>query len=210
MSPAPHTRQALPDHVLEAVTAGLDHRDDRGWIPWAWSVLARAQDVPEQIDEDHEDYPSHLVTLSGLSHLFDLFQDVVSGGDAGLETDPDLLGEHRPAITTIEIARYCERHGLVDTQWPETATGLLREAIQDKALELRRRLRDHLGDAGLFTSLHLAGRPLQSLEDEEGPAQRSLAISDESIDAHLHAAVNEDPTPQKQRAYAWLEGELDL
>lgn len=102
MSAVDHAQEQIPDDVLDEVAAGLEYRDLRGWIPWAWAVLARAGDVRARIDEDLEEYSSHLVTLAGLGHLFELFH---------------------------EIARYCEREGIVDREFPETADGLLREAI---------------------------------------------------------------------------------
>lgn len=37
-----------------------------------------------------------------------------------------------------------------------------------------------------------------------------LPSTDDAFDDHLHCAVNEDLTSEKQRAYAWLEGDLDL
>jgi len=35
-------------------------------------------------------------------------------------------------------------------------------------------------------------------------------MTDEAFDSFLDSVVNEDLTPDKQRTYAWLEGDLDL
>jgi len=69
------------------------------------------------IDED-VDYPSHVVTLAGLGHFFELFQQIIGGGDADLEPGIDLVGDARPGISTIELARYCEREGIFDLRAP--------------------------------------------------------------------------------------------
>ena len=102
-------QEPIPKYVLEEVARGLDHRDDYGWIPWAWAVLSGAGDVPVQVDEEIAEYPGHLVTIVGLGHLFDLFQDILSGVPRTSSPMWSSWGEIRPQITTIEIARYCER-----------------------------------------------------------------------------------------------------
>ena len=203
-------QEPIPKYVLEEVARGLDHRDDYGWIPWAWAVLSGAGDVPVQVDEEISEYPGHLVTIVGLGHLFDLFQDILSGGAADLEPDVELVGEIRPQITTIEIARYCEREGIVDREFPETAEGLLREAIGARAPELRQRLLELLGGSRLFTSLYLAGEREPDAESVEEGVPGRLPSTDDAFDDHLHSVVNEDLTSEKQRTYAWLEGDLDL
>lgn len=210
MSAVDHAQEQIPDDVLDEVAAGLEYRDLRGWIPWAWAVLARAGDVRARIDEDLEEYSSHLVTLAGLGHLFELFHEIASGGSADLEPDVDLVGECRPGITTIEIARYCEREGIVDREFPETADGLLREAIVARAPELRQRLLELLGGGRLFTSLYIAGERAPDAGSVEEGVPGRLPSTDDAFDDHLHCVVDEDLTPEKQRAYAWLEGDLDL
>lgn len=204
------TDATIPEHILECVTADLDYRDHHEWIPWAWAALARADDTPPLDDEDHTDYPAHLVTLAGLGHLFELFQTVAAGGDADVEPGVELLGYVRPEITTIEIARYCESHGIYDTELPETDTGLVREAIRTRAFQLRHRLSDVLGEGRLFTSLYVAGGAVTSSvgPDESAPIGGSLAK--DAFDPYVTSAVNEDLTADKQRAYMWLQGELDL
>ena len=92
MSNVDQAQEQIPDDVLDEVAAGLEYRDLRGWIPWAWAVLSRAGDVPARIDEDLEEYPAHLVTLAGLGHLFELFHEIASGGSADLEPGIDLVG----------------------------------------------------------------------------------------------------------------------
>ncbi|HLS33159.1 MAG TPA: hypothetical protein VK039_06195 [Brevibacterium sp.] len=210
MSNVDQAQEQIPDDVLNVVAAGLEYRDPRGWIPWAWAVLSRAGDVPVRIDEDLEEYPAHLVTLAGLGHLFELFHEISSGGSPDLEPGVDLVGKYRPEITTIEIARYCEREGVVDRAFPETADGLLREAIGARAPELRRRLLELLGGGRLFTSLYIAGEHEPDAESVEEGVPGRLPSTDDAFDGHLHSVVNEDLTSKKQRTYAWLEGDLDL
>lgn len=158
--------------------------------------------------EEHEGFPSQLITLAGLGHLFELFQQIVAGGDADLEAGIDLVGDMRPAISTIELARYCEREGIFDRREPETAAGLMLEAISSRATELQRRLLELLGGGRLFTSLYVAGghAPEDASSGEDAPAGRT----DDAFDSYLDSVVNEDLTLDKQRTYAWLEGDLDL
>ena len=210
MSNVDQAQEQIPDDVLDEVAAGIEYRDLRGWIPWAWAVLSRAGDVRARIDEDLEEYPAHLVTLAGLGHLFELFHEIASGGSADLEPGIDLVGEYRPEITTIEIARYCEREGIVDREFPETADGLLREAIVARAPELRQRLLELLGGGRLFTSLCIAGEREPDAESVDEGVPGRLPSTDDAFDDHLHSVVNEDLTSEKQRTYAWLEGDLDL
>ena len=203
-------QEPIPKYVLEEVAHGLDHRDDYGWIPWAWAVLSGAGDMPVQVDEEIAEYPGHLVTIVGLGHLFDLFQDILSGGAADLEPDVELVGEIRPQITTIEIARYCEREGIYDRQDPETGSGLFREAVVARSAELRHRLLEILGGGRLFTSLHLAGQRVLDAERADVGTSDSLILTEDLVDAHLNVMVNEDLSVDKQRTFAWLEGDLDL
>lgn len=202
------TNTTIPDHILEAATADLEYRDLHEWIPWAWAILTRNGDAPSRIDEEHEGFPSQLITLAGLGHLFELFQQIVAGGDADLEAGIDLVGDMRPAISTIELARYCEREGIFDRREPETAAGLMLEAISSRATELQRRLLELLGGGRLFTSLYVAGghAPEDASSGEDAPAGRT----DDAFDSYLDSVVNEDLTLDKQRTYAWLEGDLDL
>lgn len=107
-----------------------------------------------------------------------------------------------------ELARYCERDGIFDRWDPETAAGLTLEAIKSRATELQHRLLEVLGGARLFTSLYVAGGhvPDDAGSREDSPAE----LTDDAFDSYLDSVVNEDLTPDKQRTYAWLEGDIDL
>ena len=209
MSTAPDTPALISEHLLETITDGMDYRDDQGWIPWAWGVLARAGDVPAQIDEDDPDYPRSLMTLAALGRLYDLFQQVLSGLSADLETNSDLVDEVRPGITTIELARYSEAEGVFDTVWPESSSGLLREAIRTRTEQISARLVELLGTARLFTSLFVTGTATVAIDDADAPAD-THSPSDDAFDRYLSSVVNDDPTVDKQRTYEWLNGDLDL
>lgn len=209
MSTAPDTPALISEHLLETITDGMDYRDDQGWIPWAWGVLARAGDVPAQIDEEDPDYPSSLMTLAALGRLYDLFQQVLSGLSADLETNSDLVDEVRPGITTIELARYSEAEGVFDTVWPESSSGLLREAIRTRTEQISARLVELLGTARLFTSLFVTGTATVAIDDADAPAD-THSPSDDAFDRYLSSVVNDDPTVDKQRTYEWLNGDLDL
>ena len=210
MSNAALTDTPFPDHVLDTATPRRSTHDADAWIRWAWAFLARAEELPAQIDEDHEDYPGYLITLAALGHVFELFQQVVVGGDADLDPDVELDGALRPEISTIEIARYCEQHAIYDTSLPESASGLVREAIRDRASRLQHRLLNILGGGRLFTSLYVTGGHALDAELGDEAAPTSLNPSEEAFDSYLHVVVNEDSTAEKLRAYAWLEGDLDL
>lgn len=208
MQPATTTEISIPAEPLELTHSIIDVQDDFGWIPWAWAVLSRADLVPAAMTEESADYPTHLISLAALGHLFELFQEVVAGGDADREPDADLVGEDRPEITTIELARYCEREGIFDRRDPETAAGLTLEAIKSRATELQHRLHQLLGGGRLFTSLYLAGG---HAPDDAGSGEDFAAeLTDDAFDTYLDSVVNEDLTPDKQRTYAWIEGDLDL
>ncbi|RLZ04482.1 hypothetical protein CWC38_00165 [Kocuria tytonicola] len=210
MSTAPDTPASIPEHLLEIITEGMDFRDDQGWIPWAWGVLARAGDVPAQIDEDDPDYPRSLMTLAALGRLYDLFQQVLSGLNADLETNPDLVGEVRPTITTIELARYSEAEGVCDTAWPETSSGLLRGAIRTRTEQTCAQLAELLGTARLFTSLFVTGTAAVAMDDDTDVPADTHSPSEDAFDRYLSSVVNDDPTADKQRTYEWLNGDLDL
>lgn len=210
MSTAPDTPASIPEHLLETITDGMEFRDDQGWIPWAWGVLARAGDVPAQIDEGDPDYPRSLMTLAALGRLYDLFQQVLSGLSADLETNPDLVGEVRPTITTIELARYSEAEGVLDTVWPESSSGLLREAIRTRTEQISARLVELLGTARLFTSLFVTGTATIAMDDDTDVPADTHSPSEDAFDRFLPSVVNDDLTEDKQRTYAWLSGDLDL
>lgn len=89
-----------------------------------WAALARTGDVPTPIEENNGNYPTQLVTVATLGHLFELFQDVAGAGDANLEPGIGLLGHARPGLTQIEIARYCEPQEIYDGSPHEHAAGL--------------------------------------------------------------------------------------
>lgn len=202
MSTALDTRVSIPEHLLETITDGMDFLDDQGWIPWAWGVLARADDIPAQIDEDEPDYPRGLMTLAALCRLYDLFQQVLSGLSADLETNPDLVGEVRPTITTNELAHYSEPEGVFDTAWPETGSGLLREAIRTRTEQICARLGELLGTARLFTSLFVTGTAAVAMEDDtadsDAPAD-TRSPSENAFDQPLPSVFNDDLTEDKQR-----------
>lgn len=210
MSTAPDTPALIPEHLLETITDGMDYRDDQGWIPWAWGVLARAGDVTAQIDEDDPDYPRSLMTLAALGRLYDLFQQVLSGLSADLETNSDLVDEVRPGISTIELARYSEAEGVFDTVWPESSSGLLREAIRTRTEQITVRLVELLGTARLFTSLFVTGTAAVAMEDDTDVPADTHSPSEDALDRYLSSVVNDDPTVNKQRTYEWLNGDLDL
>ena len=210
MSTAPDTPALIPEHLLETITDGMDYRDDQGWIPWAWGVLARAGDVTAQIDEDDPDYPRSLMTLAALGRLYDLFQQVLSGLSADLETNSDLVDEVRPGISTIELARYSEAEGVFDTVWPESSSGLLREAIRTRTEQITVRLVELLGTARLFTSLFVTGTAAVAMEDDTDVPADTHSPSEDAFDGYLSSVVNDDLTEDKQRTYEWLNGDLDL
>lgn len=209
MSTAPEIDAPIPDYVLDLATKDLDYLDEHGWVPWAWSVLAGAGEVTARIDEDAEDYPSHLLSLAGLGHLFALFREVLDDGDASAEPALELVGPVRPHLTEIEIGRYSERHGIWDRQDPETADGLVREATSARAEQLRGRLVEIVGEARLFTSLAITRLPELAGGDETSGWQGG-PVSEAAIDAFVMDAVNGDPSSSAARAYAWLSGDLDL
>lgn len=209
MSTTPKIDTSIPDHVLELATEGLGYRDERGWVPWAWRALARADEVPALIDEDAEDYPSHLLSLAALGHLFELFREVRDDGDATEEPDLDLIGEVRPHLTQIEIGRYSERHDIWDREFPETAYGLVREAIAARTEELRVRLLEVVGEGHLFTSLAITRLP-EFVDDDEAAGWNGEPVSETAIDAFIADVLNTDPSSSALRAYAWLSGDLDL
>lgn len=210
MQPTATTEISIPADSLELTRPVIDYQDDCGWIPWAWAVLARADEVPATMTEEHADYPAHLISLAALGHLFKLFQEIAAGGDAGLEPNADLVGDVRPEVTTIEIARYCEREGIYDRQEPETGAGLAREAIRSRTSQLQHRLLELLGGGRLFTSLYVTGGHTSEVDDIEEEARTGPTMTDDAFDSYLDSVVNEDLTPDKQRTYAWLEGDLDL
>lgn len=210
MQPTATTEISIPDDILELTHSPIDYKDNCGWIPWAWAVLARAGEVPATMTEEDVDYPAQLISLAAVGHLFELFQEVVTGGDADLEPNADLVGDVRPEITTIELARYCEHEGIFDRQDPETAAGLTLEAIKSRASELQHRLLELLGGGRLFTSLYVTGGHTPEEEDPKGEASSELALTDNAFDSYLDSVVNEDLTPDKQRTYAWLDGDLNL
>lgn len=209
MSTAPEIDAPLPAHVLDLVTKDLDHLDEHGWVPWAWGVLAGAGEVPALIDEEEEDYPSHLLSLAGLGHLFELFREVRDDGDATAEPALELVGEVRPHLTEIEIGRYSERHGLWDREHPETAYGLVREATAARAEELRARLLEVVGEGRLFTSLAITRLP-ELADGDETSGWQGGPVSESAIDAFMMDVVNGDPSSSAVRTYAWLSGDLDL
>jgi len=202
---------SVPD-VVDAVIKGIDYSDDRGWIPWAWAALVRAGDVPEQLDENDEDYATHVITLVALGYFYERFQDVYAGTDGDDELMIEVLGTDRPYITDIDIARYCERHGYASLEEPETGHGLLKEAATIRRTEVKFRLREILGDGRLFTSLVVAGSPEPEPEfDENGeeieipPAGDPLA--EDYFDRHA-AVVTSDLSGAE--AYEWLTGHGDV
>lgn len=208
------TEVQIPEELIRDVISSLDWTDYQEWIPWAWGVLTRAGDVPAVIDDDDLDYASYVVTLAALGRLFDIFQDVADGlneRDTGLETD--LTGYERPYITDIEIARYCERHGYYEEDFPETGTGLFAVAVAARVNRLKTRLLEILGDARLYTSLFASGEMPEpedyDYEDEDTadsprPEPLGRTASDDAFDVGIDAVMNGHLTPDKHRSYEWL------
>lgn len=208
MTTSPTLPSGIPEDVLDLVTRTNEYSDDRGWIPWAWDVLARACVVPAVLDVDDQDYPEHLLTLAGLSHLHDQFAEVRSGGDAAIEPTHELHGDLRPEISVIEIGRYSERHDIVDGTFPETVEGLVRESILGQATAVHQQLLRVLGEGRLFTSLELS-RSLDPLEETDDASPLASAGVD-GVDAHASRVLNSDVTADVTRTFSWLRGDLDL
>lgn len=80
-----HIDVTIPEDALDTVTSAIDYTDHQAWIPWVWAALAQADDVPARFDEDDEAYPSHLLTLAALGHLFERFHDANNGTDSDPE-----------------------------------------------------------------------------------------------------------------------------
>lgn len=203
---SPHL--ALVPDVLDEVVKGIDYSDDCGWIPWAWAALVRAGDVPEQLDESDEHYATHVITLVALGYFYERFQDVYAGTEGDDELLIEVLGTDRPFITDIDVARYCERHGYASLEDPETGHGLLQEAVTNRRVELKFRLREILGDGRLFTSLVVAGHPSAEPEyDEDGEDIETEPYGDplaeDAFDSHV-ADVTSDLSGA--RTYEWLTG----
>ena len=136
---------SISSEVLELTCPNRFGYDNRHWVQWAWAVLARAGDVPPTVGEDDADYPRHLITIIALSHLSDVFGEVAAGVDGDLEVSVEPVGEFRPKITVIELARYCEREGIYAMEYPETDWGLVQQAVRVRTGEIARRLREILG-----------------------------------------------------------------
>lgn len=203
----------LPEDALDAVIKGIGYSDDRGWIPWAWAALVRADDVPAELDEFDYDYPSHIITLTALGFLFERFQDIYAGTEGDDELMMELMGNDRPYITDVDVARYCERHGYASGECPETGDGLLQVAVESRRVEVKFRLREVLGDSRLFTSLIVAGRPLplpEFTDDGEEIETESLGdpLAEDVFDSYV-ADVTSDLSGNQPQAYEWLRGHLD-
>src|SRR5699024_9019716 len=106
MEPAAQSSIQIPEDTLHAINDGINYRDKHNWITWVWAALSREGDAPASFGEDDIRYPSNLITLAGLGHLFDQFQDTLSGFTFEDEIRLELLGKDRPRITEIELARY--------------------------------------------------------------------------------------------------------
>lgn len=228
----PHSASPIEEEILDIIRAGLDHSDPKGWIPWAWSVLAREGDVPAVLCDDHGDeYARLLLTLAGLGRLYELFVEVHLGGYASGEIMTDLLHEGRPHMTVIELARYCEQRGIYDSDLPETESGLQNAAIEEHTDAVRRRLVEILGEWHLYTSLVHAATPEplpdfseDDVADEEELDDDSAIVPDGDVNSPTveqeHQLVfDQIPLPFETaivfdssdgRSYEWLRGDLDL
>ncbi len=206
----------IPEETLEIITSGLQYHDKHNWIPWAWAALAREGDVQAIVDESSSDYASQLITLAALGHLYDKFQDIYAGVQPEDDLLIELLGDDRPAINQIELARYCERHGHYDDlEFPESAAGLEHVAVVSRTDEVQARLRHLVGHGRLFTSLVVAGSAMATAEfDAEDGDVEILPIGDsltlEAFDSYLGEVLNFNLTAEKHRTYEWLSGDLDL
>ncbi|PMC75931.1 hypothetical protein [Brachybacterium sp. UMB0905] len=201
---------SISSEVLELTCPNRFGYDNRHWVQWAWAVLARAGDVPPTVGEDDADYPRHLITIIALSHLSDVFGEVAAGVDGDLEVSVEPVGEFRPKITVIELARYCEREGIYAMEYPETDWGLVQQAVRVRTGEIARRLREILGVSRLFTALMVAGECAPDDEEREPAPSSELMLTDDAFDPAMDGVVNYDLTPDKQRAFEWLEGGPDL
>lgn len=199
----------IPEHILETVKYRHDPHDHHEWVHWAWAALIRSGDAPVEIDEDHEDYVAHLITLAGVQHLFATFQQVAAGDNADREPDLDLLADDgRPGITTIELVRFCEQQAIYDSHDPETEDGLLHAAIVSGASAVRRRLLETLGEPRLFTSLVVAGQTETDPDDTRPPIGRTL--TEDAFDRVAASVLTGDFMGDEHRAFSWLRGDLDL
>lgn len=206
----------IPEETLEIIASGLQYHDKHHWIPWAWAALAREGDVQAIVDESSRDYASQLITIAALGHLYDKFQDIYAGVQPGNDPLLGLLGDDRPAINQIELARYCERHGHYDDlEYPETAAGLEQVAVLSRTDEVQDRLSQLIGHARLFTSLVVAGSSMATAElDADDDDVEILPLGDsltlEAFDSYLPDVLDFNLTAEKHRTYEWLTGELDL
>lgn len=162
--------------------------------------------MPAEFDEFDEEYASHIITLAALGYLFEIFREVYAGVEVDDELTMQLLGTDRPDITAVDVARYCERHGYASGDCPETGEGLLQEAVTNRRVEVKFRLREILGDSRLFTSLVVAGPPLPLPEfDDEGEEIEAEPLGDplaeDAFDRHFADVTSDFSGAQ---AYEWL------
>lgn len=216
MDTASQVHLRIPEETLEIITSGLQYHDKHHWIPWAWAAISREGDEQAIVDESSSDYPLQLITLAALGHLYDKFQDTFSGLDPEDEFQIQLLGDARPAINHIELARYCERHGHYDySEIPESAFKLEHVAVNSRTDEVQALLLELVGDARLFTSLVVAGKALATAEfDVEDGDVEFVPLGDmltlEAFDPYVADVLDFNLTAEKHRAYEWLTGDLDL
>ncbi|MGP5071568.1 hypothetical protein ACTXI0_04080 [Arthrobacter rhombi] len=206
----------IPEETLEIITSGLQYHDKHRWIPWAWAAISQEGDEQAIVDESSPDYASQLITLAALGHLYDKFQDTYTGLQPEDEFLTGLLGDTRPSINHIELARYCERHGhFAYSEIPEHAAELEHVAVNNRTNEVQVQLVHLVGQARLFTSLVVAGTAIAAAEfgaeDEDAefiPLGDSLTL--DAFDSYLDDVLNFNLTAEKHRAYEWLTGDLDL
>ncbi|MGP9661688.1 hypothetical protein [Arthrobacter sp. AOP36-C1-22] len=216
MDTASQMHVQIPEETLEIITSGLEYHDKHHWIPWAWAAISREGDLEPIVDESSPDDASQLITLAALGHLYDKFQDAYTGLHPRDEFLTELLGDARPAINQIELARYCERNGHYDySEIPESAAALEHVAVNNRTNEVQVRLVHLVGQARLFTSLVVAGTAIATAdfgaEDDDAefiPLGDSLTL--DAFDPYLDDVLNFTLTAEKHRAYEWLTGDLDL
>lgn len=200
---------AIPSEVGDLLANGLEYPDDKDWAGWAWSVLVQAGIVPGHWDDGEDrQYPHQVLTLGALGHLYDTFADIYTGGDGDLEPVLDLAGVDRPRISVIELARFCEQNGYEDAHYPESAHGLEQGAVTGLARGLQDRLRHLVGTATLMTTLAYARDG--HAEQDGPPLSVAELVSSGAFNEQLDRVLNSDLTGDKQRAYAWLDGVIDL
>ncbi|MGK4186586.1 hypothetical protein AB0X98_00150 [Rothia koreensis] len=200
--------------LLDSIRSQMNWAEN-GWIVWAWTQLDRHEAGCSNSEADHVE---DIILIAALGHLYEHFQELNSGLNGLDEVIVDPLGADRPFVSEIELARVCERNGLEPLFYPETAVGLVQLAVPHFADVARKRLKELLGTARLFTSLstqalHIQG--IHGVEDEDtedGHVHTESAFDPNSTDSakyddYMSLALS--PAPNAMRAFEWLDGRTD-